>query len=721
MNRHLYLLVTVTLLAGGVGVAQQPPAPSGDAQQPPARFEVNVNFVEVPTVVTDRNGEFVRGLSRDDFEVFEDGVRQTLSVFEFVDLPVRRPFTPAYTTEPVEPDIHRTRPTFDGRLYILMLDDLHTSVFRTQAVRDTAKRFIEQGFSADDLGAVVYTSGRSNAGQELTDRRSLLLAAVERFQGRKLPSATSERAGVYDLQRTRAGFRAAFDPDNAENADVGGINTRGREIDEPDAPERIYNARAALSAMKQAAEWMRDVRGRRKALVLFSEGLEYDIYAPFSRSGGSLLLFDARDAVAAAQEANLSIYAVDARGLTQFPREAINTVLSRDPDTPVGTALAFQRELLMSQESMIGLADDTGGFAVVNTNDLAGGLDRIVRDNSTYYLLGYATDPDRSPGEFREIEVRVKRPELQVRARRGFLPSDAEADRAADEVTATKDGADASPAFDVAMNTPLPVGELQFRVSAAPFKGTDEDASVLVVIEIDGPSLKFQKVGERFNERIDVSIVALDYDGEIQGGDDQTIELSLRQQSYEVVSRHGVRLTSRLELPASRYQMRVGVREAAGGAVGALPFELELPDYAETSFALSGLVLTSTGAASVPTPNPDPQLAELFPTPPSATRVFTSQETLSVFAELYSGASSSRRQVDFLVTVRDASDGRTVFTLRDVHTMEPVDEPAAHGYATDIPLNDLSSGMYVLRAEAALRGTDDLVYRQVPFEIGTSR
>ena len=376
----------------------------------------------------------------------------------------------------------------------------------------------------------------------------------------------------------------------------------------------------------------------------------------------------------------------------------------------------------MSQESLIALADETGGLAVVGTNDVEGGMDRIVRENSTYYLLGYATDPDRDPGEFREIEVRVSHPDVRVNARRGFVPRDPAEGDEAQEVRADQGSAKASPAFDVAMNTLLPVGELQFRVSAAPFMGTDPtNASVLVIIEIDGRSLKFKEVDGRFSERIELSIVALDYDGEIHDSDDQAFDLNLRPQTYEVVSRNGVRLYSRLELPPKRYQIRVGVHEAVGSAGGAVPFELELPDYSETPFALSGLVLTSTGAASMPTPRPDPQLAELFSTPPSATRVFHPQEIVSMFVELYSSASSSRHRVDFLATVRDASDGRTVFTLRDDRTIEPSDEPQALGYGFDVPLRDLTPGMYVLRAEAASRATDDLVYREVPFEIRDSR
>ena len=100
-------------------------------------------------------------------------------------------------------------------------------------------------------------------------------------------------------------------------------------------------------------------------------------------------MYDAREAIAAAQRANVSIYAVDPRGLTQLGDEAIAIAsLSDDPHVDYGTPLGFQRELLLAQESLMSLAEETGGMAIVRANDIAGGLARIVRDNSHYYVLG---------------------------------------------------------------------------------------------------------------------------------------------------------------------------------------------------------------------------------------------------------------------------------------------------------------------------------------------
>ena len=166
-------------------------APSNAAQEPAVTFRTEINAVEVHAIVTDESGTFVTTLSRDDFEIYEDGELQTPTVFALIDLPIERPFTPTYATEPVESDVRATTRTFDVRLYVLALDDLHTSFTRTTDVQDAARHYIEQHFGTNDLAAVVHTSGREDAAQEFTNSRSLLLAAIDKFQGRKLPSTAS--------------------------------------------------------------------------------------------------------------------------------------------------------------------------------------------------------------------------------------------------------------------------------------------------------------------------------------------------------------------------------------------------------------------------------------------------------------------------------------------------------------------------------------------------
>ena len=560
MFRVIIVVLTLVGLLGGVARAQSP-APAGATQQPGVTFKADVNFVEIHAVVTDERGNVVKDLVKDDFEVFEDGKPRTASVFSLVDLPIDRPLA-SYATQPVEPDVRSITRSFDGRLYVLVLDDLHTSALRSQLVRDAAKRFVQQYVGENDLAAVVHTSGREDAAQELTGNRQVVLAAVDKFIGRKLPSATAEKLAVHlrDVNVTRS---------ESTDGSTQQSESRRDPITDPYDAERGFNARQTLELVKNVAGWMTDIHGRRKALILFSEGIDYDIYDVFNNRSATSVMQDARDAIAAAQRANVAIYAVDARGLTQLGDEMIEIAsLSDNPQFQEGSPSAFQRELLLAQESLIALADETGGRAVVRTNDIPGALARIARENSTYYLLGYQTDASRSPGRFRKLDVRVKRPGLQVRVRRGYMPPDQKALAKKREAEAK---AGTSPALKAALNNPMPVGDVPMRLFAAPFKGAGKNASVLLAIEIDGGGLKFEQRDGRFNEKVELSVVAVDYHGNVRGTGRQTLDLTLKPETHQVVTgKGGIRLLSRMDLPPSRYQIRVGVHESVGSAVGTL-------------------------------------------------------------------------------------------------------------------------------------------------------
>jgi VWFA-related protein len=709
MRRLLFALLTLVVAFGIVGHTQQPPAPSAATQQPGVTFKTDVNFVEIHAVVTDERGNLVRDLTKADFEVFEDGKSQTPSVFSLVDLPIERPLTPSFATQPVEPDVRLTVRSFDGRLYVLVLDDLHTTTLRSQLVRDAAKRFIQQYVGVNDLAAVVHTSGREDAAQELTGNRRLLLAAVDKFLGQKLPAATAEKLAVHlrDVDRTRS--------ESSDGSTSQSQSTRD-PINDPYDAERGFNARRALELVKNVAGWMTDIHGRRKALLFFSEGIDYDIYDVFNNKSATTVMQDARDAIAAAQRANVGIYAVDPRGLTQLGDETIAIAsLSDNRQFREGSPAAFQRELLLAQESLIALADETGGMAVVRTNDIPGALARIANENSTYYLLGYQTDASRSPGRFRKIEVRVKRPGLQVRARRGYIPPDPKALAKSREAEAK---AGTSPALRAALNNPLPIGDVSLRAFAAPFKGIGKNSSVLLAIEIDGGGLRFEEREGRFNEKVEVSIVAVDYQGNVRGSDRQTLDLKLRPETHQVVTGGGgVRLLSRLDLPPSRYQIRVGVHESVGSAVGTLPYDLEVPDYSKTSFSLSGLLLTSSAAGAFVTPRPDAQVKGLLPAPPIATRIFDPQQTIAFLTELYDNSNRSSHAVDLIASVRAASDGRIVFNTRDERTIQAGNTTRTEAYKGEISLKDFAPGTYVLRVEATSRTDNQFAFRELPFEV----
>jgi VWFA-related protein len=709
MKHGLLPLLALVLLAGATIGAQQPSAPF--IQQPPATFRTDINVVEVHAVVTDERGQFVTDLSAEDFEIFEDGRRQSPSVFELVNLPVARS-TAAPARADLEPDVRSSTRHFDGRVYIFVLDDLHTTALRSAQVRLAATRFIDEHLAPNDLAAIVYTSGRQDAAQELTGSRRLLKASVDKFQGQKLPSASAERLGVHFREREReSGASSGTDDGSSQSRQTA---TTGR-LDDPLDSERGFNARRALEMVRDTAQFLADVKGRRKALVMFSEGIDYDIHDVFNNRSASSLVFDARDAIAAAQRANVAIYAVDPRGLTQLGDQSIE-IASLSPDATVdyGTSRDFQRELLLAQESLMWLADETGGIALVRSNDINRGLRRIAEDNSRYYVLGYSSDQTKSPDKFRSIDVRVKHPGLKVRARHGYLPADP---KAAARKRERELKAGTSPALAAALNNPLPIGELPVRVFAAPFRGAGKNGSVLLSIEVDGQAVPFDLRDDRFTNTMEFSIVAADHTGKVQDSDRQELNLKLKQDTRDRVASAGVRVLSRLDLPAGRYQIRVGVHESVGGAVATVPYDIEVPDYSKAAFTLSGLTVTSSAAGALMTPAPEARIKQVFPVPPAATRTFGRDERLGVFVELYDNATPAAHAVDFTTTVTSLDDLGPRFSAQDTRTIEAGAGVRTQEYRADVPLRDLAPGRYILRVEATSRVDERTVARQVLFEV----
>src|SRR5262249_24620537 len=152
----------------------------------------------------------------------------------------------------IEPDVKTNEKPFDGRVYVMVVDDMHTRFGRTNRVKVAARQFIERRLGANDLMAIVHTAGPSDANQEFTSNKRLLLAAVNKTHGRKLDSATANKTNEYN--RTRD-IRQAGDP-----------------LNDPEDTERGFNARTTLDTLRNVAEWFGSVHGRRKAILFVTEG-----------------------------------------------------------------------------------------------------------------------------------------------------------------------------------------------------------------------------------------------------------------------------------------------------------------------------------------------------------------------------------------------------------------------------------------------------------------
>jgi VWFA-related protein len=654
-------------------LAGQTPAPQ--AQQP--TFKLRVDYVEVDVVITDRQGNLVKDLTKDDFQVSEDGKAQTITTFTHVDIPIERADRPLYTSVPFEPDVRTNEKPFDGRVYVMVIDDLHTNFGRSQRVKAVAKQFIERRLGANDVMAVVHTAGSSDWNQEFTNNRRLLVAAVDKTQGRKLRSATVNRTN--EFYNTRE------------------MRQQGDRVNDPEDQERAFNARNTLQTLRNVSDWFSSVRGRRKAIIFVSEGIDYDITELIPQNGSNhqsatQILDETRETIAAATRSNVAIYGIDPRGLTDLGDETIEIGAFPD-DTSLGIGQgSLWNDIRTAQDSLRTLSDETGGFAVVNQNDFSTAFDRLVRDNSSYYVLAYYP-PDARPGRSHKIDVRVTRPGLTVRARKGYItPKKVDPPKNAPKDVRTAEVRDA-------LESPLPTSGLTMHAYAAPFKGTQPNASVLLGVEMRGKDLKLGAPGA-----IQLSYLAVDANGKVKGGSTDSLAMTnLRPATRERIEETGVRVLNRLELPPGKYQLRVAAHDTAGGNVGSVLYDLEVPDYSKVPFGISGLVMTSASTAAMPTVKADEQLKPVMPGPPVAARSFPQNDELALFAEVYDNAGGTPHKVDITTSVT-TDEGRVLF--KSDETRDSADlggNSGGYGYMARVPLKDLAPGSYVLTVSAKSR------------------
>jgi VWFA-related protein len=689
MAMKLAVVVAFVLACGGaVALGQQ-------TEQPPVTFKVEINLVEVDAFVTDAQGNPVPGLTAADFEVLEDGKPQKISGFSLVNIPIERGDRPLFASAPIEPDVQTNR-LIDGRIYLIVLDDLHTDFTRTPRVKAALRQFIERNFGTNDVAAIVYTSGRMEASQDFTSSPRLLLASVDKFIGRKNRSGTLERIDEYN-RRASSG------------QDI------GTSITDPLDMERGFQAKSTMTSIRKLAEFIGDVHGRRKAMIFVSEGIDYNVLDVFNNSSASAILDETREAIAAATRANMSIYAVDPRGLTGFDdADATFTGYPNGADATLNLGPgAMQDELRLSQDSLRVISDETGGFATLNRNDFAQAFGRITRENSTYYVLAYSPANERRDGRYRKLEVRVKRPGLRVASRKGYV---APRGRAPAVKPATGDPIRAAAAEMMA--SPLPVSGMRMSVTAAPYKGSAPNATVALAIELAGSDFTFVEKDGIFIDRLEVSFIATDASGKTFPGDRHAVDLTMKPDTHARLKDKGFRVVSEMNLPPGRYQLRVAAADTAKS--GSVLYDVDVPDFYKAPLTMSGITMTSGSAAQAPTVAPKDSFPQMLPAPRSTLREFTRGEEIALFAEFYENAAGAPpHNFDITTTIR-ADDGRVVFENREQRSSTDLQGGrGGYGYAARLSTLEFAPGAYVVHVEgrSRLSGGDTGIGRDVLIRI----
>ena len=370
------------------------------AQQPSQSqptFRMGINYVELPVRVTDRQGRFVRDLTQADFQIFEDGRQQDIATFSFVDLPIPDPKTPLM--EPAAGPLAGKRfvlhegESVEGRVYLFVIDDYHILPQYTFQVKSIVQNFVKKRMGPHDIAAIVYTS--LTRGQDFTQDRSALVASLGRFAG---ALDALEPGGIQFVKSV-----AALDKIQSMAAVLGHIHGRHKAL-------VFVSPTLGCVAQRQL---MTDSKGAASPDGLISAGGRV-VNTPTPDTTASRCFNALWDSVRVATQANVTIYSFDPTTLGS-PGWVSPEIDGRGgPDAARLKSQASEPNSVQAFDGMRLLAEQTGGFTVTNVNNFDKALDRIVREHSSYYLIGYYPTNDRPDGKMRKNAIALSRSDVHV-------------------------------------------------------------------------------------------------------------------------------------------------------------------------------------------------------------------------------------------------------------------------------------------------------------------
>ena len=618
-------LIAVCLL---LGAQQTPPKPT---------FKSSATLVEVDVVVSDGSGRPVRGLRKEDFTVAEDGTPVEIATFSAIDLPAA-PKDEAIAPADRSGSAHASNDQLqDGRVVLIVLDDLLVSLSaaRMVTVKSIGRRAVER-LGPSDLAAVVTTSGRLGAQAEFTTEKWRLLAAIDRF----VPHSEYDGPGI--------GSSPATPPVLSQDERLG--QTR---------------MRSAMVGLTTAIRSLGTIPHRRKSLLFVSQGfpvpLEYIIRDP--RVGE--VWESIREFVQTAQRQNIAIYTVDPCGL--------------ETDLVCNSA---------SRQSLRTIAENTNGFATLDTNAPELGVERMVAESGTYYFLAYYSPSPPNDGKRHRIKVTTRRTDVEVRAREEYV-SPAKAPKAVPAMAPV----------DALLGAPIQARGLTMRVVAIPAP-LESAPSAAVIVGIELPSAAAGQA-----RRVDFTVAAIDDGGKTRARLRFTTNFAPPTAATPAWTHTG----SRIDIAPGRYQIRVAA-VGADRTQGSVFTELTIPRF-DTELGVGGLSLGAPGPAGL---DGSDRLRDVLPLVPYATREFA--PTAAIDAQLPIHVSSKMASSPIAVTTTLLRPDGTTIQLDRANPVSAAEyaKPSGKVYRVAVPRH-LAPGAYRLAVDVSLARAQ--VSREVAFRI----
>ncbi|HEV2914986.1 MAG TPA: VWA domain-containing protein [Pyrinomonadaceae bacterium] len=605
MNKRSSFSIVLLLSALATIFGQSTPAPTPSPQQPQQQgataeddevVRITANLVQVDAVVVDGKGNQVTDLASEDFEILEDDRPQKITNFSYVSTESARP-TAAATPSPRDrnappvPPV-RLRPEQVRRTMALVVDDLGLSFESAHFVRRTLRKFVDEQMQPADLVAIIRTGGGMGALQQFTSDKRQLYAAIERVRWNP-----QGRAGISAFATIGRDTDERGDDDSATSMPRSS-NDLGNEMDQ--FREELFTV-GTLGALNYIVRGLRELPGR-KSVLLITDG--FNIFSTpramamnrvdVSRldSGRNDRVFESlRRLTDLANRASVVIYTLDARGIQPLGLTAQDDVSDFSPDQLRAAESGRRNEFLESQSGPIYLARETGGFSIRNSNDLSGGIRRVLDDQKGYYLIGYRPaestfDPKSGSRRFHNIKVKVKRAGLRVRSRNGFYG-------------VVNDEARAVPRTRVAqLNSALvsPFNSNAIRLRLTSLFGNDPKAGSFVrsLLHVDGRDVTFTKEPDGWNKAVlDVLVITFGDNGTVVDQITNTYTVQVRGRTYERALKDGFIYT--INLPVKKggaYQLRAALRDASSERVGSASQFIEVPDINKNRLVLSGIVVS---------------------------------------------------------------------------------------------------------------------------------
>lgn len=577
------------------------PLPTAYAQTQPAQdqddvVKITTNLVQIDAVVT-KDGKAVRDLKAEDFEIYEDGKKQTITSFAYIsNLPNVPSSAPPPATAKGGPGVPPAGPIqrdVPRRTVAIVIDDLGLSAESMSQVRRQVRKFVAEELQPNDLLAIIRTGGEMGALQQFTNDKRLLNRAV-------------------DLLRWNPCSRV-------------GLSTLPREEDSRGGGCFGTNIPQTLRAMRFILDAMGRLPGRKSMIVMSddiplratergTEGAEQVLVGGDVRNYGDWLRRIAETAI----RSSVVIYSVDTQGLQVTGIRASDAVTSStilangggvgsvsERSARLGSLSAARSRMLIDRsEGSLRIAQQTGGFQVRNSNGFQ--LDRIFEDQGGYYLLGYRPTEGTFNRQFHQIKAKVKRSGMTVRTRAGFYGVTEEEANSGRPVI--KDST------NLALLSPFGAQDLEIDLSSFFLYGKNEGSFIRSFIYLNPANLSFTSVNGRRETGLEMHGVVFGDNGAVIDRVKRDIVLSMGEAEYQQAMRDGlgdaVRL--RFDLPAKKpgsYQVRIAVRDQTSTKIGAAGQFVAVPDLNDKRLALSGIVLRGGNQATAQ--------AVLMATPPA--------------------------------------------------------------------------------------------------------